>query len=162
MKNLDLFNSSVNEMKILQQNYFDGIVSSTKKDAIDNTEYKDISGLYVQWQKRDLTTVFSKLDNNILESVINIKGIIDIEEVPADKGIYKVRYNCGASGLAVSGAYYGFYYSSDNEQNIMSGKTDWVPKDNGWFEKSSSDKSYEYGTYIEKITDNWFYYEEYF
>lgn len=86
-----------------------------------------------------------------------IKGI---EKISDHDGV--VEFYCGAKGISVSGAEYGFYYTEDNLPKVsflpyvLFDEDDLVPKDNGYcFDK------YDY-YYTEKIRDNFYYYESHF
>ena len=71
-----------------------------------------------------------------------------------------VGYACGGSGFASSTAYWGFYYSADDDMTrIWCAGEPLVPFQNGYtYHQPDGDDCY----YTEPITDHFFYYEAYY
>ena len=68
-----------------------------------------------------------------------------------------VEYSCGGAGLGSSTAYYGFYYSREDDlDRIWCAGTPLVPSGDGFlYEQPDGDNRY----YTERIVDHFFYYE---
>ena len=106
--------------------------------------------------------------NSKYEIIMNDIQKGEFQETKKIKGIVRVEvsgnvieFSCEGKGNAVSGAYYGFYYTDDNLPKVsflyvLFTERDLVPKDNGYcFDE------YDY-YYTEKIRDKFYYYELYY
>ncbi len=97
--------------------------------------------------------IMSEIQKGDFKETKRIKGIIRVN----DNGEV-IEFACKGKGNAVSGTYYGFYYTEDDLPKVsflyvLFTEKDLIPKDNGFcFDK------YDY-YYTEKIRDNFYYYE---
>lgn len=68
-----------------------------------------------------------------------------------------VEYYCGGAGFGASTAYYGFYYSKEDDlDRIWCAGAPLVPSGDGFlYEQSDGDNRY----YTERIVDHFYYYE---
>ena len=155
--NIDLLKSSTIEVNNIGFPYY-VFISTTDKKPIQE-EHKDINGLYAFGDKDNSGySVYEKINNQVLDEVMQIKGL---EEISVERTWQYVEYSCGATGLAVSGSYYGFYYVSNDRPIVIEGNrgAKLTPEGNGWRYKRDENSL---GYYTERITENWFYYEDHF
>ena len=97
--------------------------------------------------------IIADIQKGSFEQTEKIKGL---ESVKEKDGI--IYFYCEGKGNVVSGAYYGFYYTTDNLPKVLPfvlfDEDDLVPHNNGFcFDK------YDY-YYTEKIRDNFYYFEQ--
>jgi len=122
-------------------------ISSTQKSRIYNLEYRNLEGLYIM--RGD--SVYEIISNDIFDNAMKIEGLLSI----SIRENY-VNFYCGGSGFGSASSYYGFYYSENDR--IME-DIELTQKGAGW-EKREVDGDNWY--YIEKIIDNFYYYEEHY
>lgn len=150
IKNEKLLKNAVKEIKCSKITQ----VSTTKKSEITSTDmdYSNIKGLYISTEENG-EKIYKQSDNSTFQSIMDIKGLIDVnveDEI--------IDFYCGGSGFGSSTSYYGFYYTeNDNLSAIWCAGDTLAPSGKGWSWKNG-DNSY----YTEKITDNFYYYEAHF
>ena len=79
------------------------------------------------------------------------------------KSVYKrseiTKFSCGGTGLATNSTYVGFYYSADNvPHSFLFGDVVFTEVSDGVYEWQ--DERGLHKSHIERICDNWFYYDE--
>lgn len=166
-ENQDLLDRVPDEIKNLS--YPSCAISTTEKISIerqlspyndndkDNSNYRDIQGLYLQIVNEDGSNSFFSLRNDVLSEVLNISGVMEIDTSASDNRFF-ISFDCGGKGFGSVMTYYGFYYTQDDLPIGWGGEdVDLAQNSTGWTLKESEDSDNIY--YTERITDNWFYYE---
>lgn len=84
-----------------------------------------------------------------------IEGIESVE--PDEGGSAFVEYDCGGSGFGSSTAYWGFYYSANDDlTHIWCANEPLLPSGDGFlYQQEDGDNRY----YTEKIAEHFYYYE---
>ena len=160
-ENQELLDCVPGEIKKL--NYSSCTISTTEKNSIEsqlfpydallNSNYKDIQGLYVQ----DGSNSIFSLKNDVLSEVLNINGVMKISNGVSDNRFF-INFDCGGEGFGSAMNYHGFYYTQDNLRIGWEGEAvDLTQNDKGWLWKEAEDSDNIY--YTERISDNWFYYK---
>lgn len=90
-------------------------------------------------------------------SIEGIESVDAEKEVGLSVAIGFVEYSCGGAGFGPSTAYWGFYYSEDDDlSEIWCAGTPLVASGDGFlYEQSDGDNRY----YTEHIVDHFYYYE---
>lgn len=157
IKNEENILSATNEISHLSQ--YISVDFDERFVTVDNLSKKedanDTEGLSVGI-KGLLGSREEELYNEHIQKILNGNPV---EEIGIDKGI--IIFNCGGRGIAPSSQYYGFYYSVDNKpvavfgNSVLCDSSQMTKKDNGYEYRDSGYNSY----YVEKIKDNFYFYE---
>lgn len=144
--NEELIRESISEIHGLKKKFI--FISTTLKTEISDSK---ISGLFQEIKLEDKKRIDVKLDNAVIEKVINIKGI---EMISTEGSI--IEFECGADGFGSESSYYGFYYTEkDNPEAIWCCGGKLTKDGNGWsWKESNGDNSY----YTEKICEDFYFY----
>ncbi len=136
-------------------------ISSTFKKSIDDPKYSDIVGLYFCIINVDEDNIYVSLENKALEEIMCIENL---KKISISDSCY--IFDFGGLGIAPSSIDYGFYYSAVEdgekallEQRIRSVGGEITAEGKGWkwVYPLSGDRMY-----VEKIVDNFYYYDETF
>lgn len=139
---------------------YSAVISTSDKTPLDNLFFpegktiENINGMYLYILGPD-DAVAASLDNDIFLKTLKIKSILEIQRNFASDR-FNVFFMCGYNSTTI----YGFYYTENNMPIGFNG-ADVSFKQSGkgysWQDKEENPlESY----YTEKITDNWFYYED--
>jgi len=138
-------------------------ISTTEKRPIedqligeDGSQYSGIKGLYLHMAHADGENDFADLKNDVFSRLLNIDGIMEIEDGMAGSRFF-IDFDCGGTGFGSAMTYYGFYFTEDNLPIGWDGEeVDLQHKGDGWtYKEGDSDNIY----YTERIRDHWYYYE---
>ncbi len=92
--------------------YDEPYISTTEKRPVENAislpTPKNIEGLYIiEYKDNNFRT--SNLNNDVLEKVLNIRGIIEIEHHVNDSGRFSVFFGFGGEGIGSAMSEMVFY-----------------------------------------------------
>lgn len=97
------------------------------------------------------------IETEAYEKIAELHGVSQLVYRNKEEETVTVEYLCESSGIASSGWYAGFYYSSEDIPLGLQGiSRSFIEKGKGWKWQEENGDNYEY---IERITDHWYYYE---
>lgn len=99
--------------------------------------------------------------NNTYKNAYKIVGIKQITSYQLSNNEIYIDFYCTGTGLVPSSVYYGFcYISNDQPLGFQARPVKLKPDGKGWrWEERWENPNGDNWNYIEKITDNWYYYE---
>lgn len=101
------------------------------------------------------------IKNKTYEKANKILGIKQITPYPLSNNEIFIDFYCLGIGIVPSSVYYGFYYiSNDKPLGFQAQPVKLEPDGDGWrWEEKWENLDGDNWNYIERITENWYYYE---